>query len=115
MHVVTTADGPVTPVGVEQRIEALDAVRAAAIAGVGPTGTQQVVAVVVPADGRRRRRPLAEPALAGAVRTASPVPLAAVLVVDALPVDIRHASKVDRARLSRWAGRLLAGERPGKV
>ena len=115
VHVVTTAEGPVTPVGVEQRIEALDAVRAAAIGGVGPTGTQQVVAVVVPADGRRRRRPLAEPALAEAVRSASPVPLAAVLVVDALPVDIRHASKVDRARLSRWAGRLLAGERPGKV
>ncbi len=58
---------------------------------------------------------LAEPALAEAVRAASPVPLAAVLVVEARPVDIRHASKVDRARLARWAGRLLAGERAGKV
>ncbi len=115
VHVVTTADGPVTPVGVEQQIEALDEVRAAAVAGVGPVGTQQVVAIVVPADGRRPRRPLAEPPLARAVRAASPVPLAAVLVVEALPVDIRHASKVDRARLARWAGRLLAGERPGKV
>jgi len=65
--------------------------------------------------GRRPRRPIAEPALAEAVRAASPVGLAAVLVVDALPVDIRHASKVDRARLARWAGRLLAGERPGRV
>ena len=115
VHVVITADGPVTPVGVEQRIESLDEVRAAAVAGVGPRGTQQVVAVVVPTRPTRSRRPLAEPALAAAVRAASPVPLAAVLVRDALPVDIRHASKVDRTRLSRWAERLLAGERPGRV
>lgn len=115
VHVVTTADGPVTPVGVEQQIEVLDCVRAAAVAGVGPVGTQQVVAVVVPSQSRRRRQRLADPVLAAAVRAASPVPLAAVLVVDALPVDIRHASKVDRTRLSAWAGRLLAGERPGRI
>jgi acyl-coenzyme A synthetase/AMP-(fatty) acid ligase len=115
VHVVVTADGPVTPVGLEQRIEALDAVTAAAIVGVGPAGTQQVVAIVVPAGKRRSRRPLADSALAAAVRSASPVGLAAVLVVDALPVDIRHASKVDRARLGRWAERLLAGRRPGRV
>jgi olefin beta-lactone synthetase len=42
------------------------------------------------------------------------VPLAAVLVADALPVDIRHASKVDRTRLARWADRVLAGGRVGK-
>nr|WP_294697247.1 alpha/beta fold hydrolase [uncultured Friedmanniella sp.] len=115
VHVVVTADGPVTPVGVEQQIEALSVVTAAAAVGVGPIGTQQVVAVVVPADGRSTRRPLADPDLAAAVRAASPVPLAAVLVVEALPVDIRHASKVDRSRLSRWAEGVLAGERPRKV
>jgi acyl-coenzyme A synthetase/AMP-(fatty) acid ligase len=115
VHVVVTADGPVTPVGLEQRIEALDEVTAAAIVGVGPVGTQQVVAIVVPAGQRRSRQPLADSTLAAAVRAASPVGLAAVLVVDALPVDIRHASKVDRARLGRWAGRLLAGQRPGRV
>jgi len=115
VHVVVTADGPVTPVGVEQRLEELDEVVAAAAVGVGPVGTQQVVAVVVPTGGRTSRHHLAPPALTAAVRAAAPVPLAAVLVVDALPVDIRHAAKVDRARLGRWAGRLLAGERPGKV
>jgi len=120
VHVIVTADGPVTPVGVEQRIEELDEVSAAAAVAVGPAGTQQVVAVVVPTAGRPpRSRPfrsqLATPELAAAVRAASPVGLAAVLVVDALPVDIRHAAKVDRARLARWAGRLLAGERVGKV
>jgi len=28
-----------------------------------------------------------------------------------LPTDIRHNSKVDRARLSRWASSVLAGGR----
>jgi hypothetical protein len=31
-----------------------------------------------------------------------------------LPVDIRHASKVDRTRLARWADRVLAGGRVGR-
>jgi hypothetical protein len=34
-----------------------------------------------------------------------------VLSIDALPVDIRHAAKIDRLRLARWAGRVLAGAR----
>ena len=38
-------------------------------------------------------------------------PLAAVLTVPKLPVDIRHNSKIDRARLGRWADALLAGGR----
>jgi acyl-CoA synthetase (AMP-forming)/AMP-acid ligase II len=143
VHVIATADGPLTPVGVEQRIEALEMVAAAAIVGVGPVGTQQVVAIVVPAPlksdcqsplpgrkaawiahqqaflsgvvGRLRRSdPLANPELAAAVRSAAGVPLAAVLLADALPVDIRHASKVDRTRLARWADRVLAGGRVGR-
>ncbi len=115
VDVIVTADGPVTPVGVEQRIEELAEVSAAAAVGIGPTGTQQVVAVVVPTAGTASRQRLASSQLTAAVRAASPVPVAAVLVVDALPVDIRHASKVDRARLGRWAARLLAGRRAGRV
>ena len=111
VHVITTPAGPVTPVGVEQRIEALPPVTAAAAVGVGPRGTQQLVAVVVPAAGPDASV-LADPALAAAVRSAAGVPVTAVLVVAALPVDIRHASKVDRSRLARWADRVLAGERP---
>lgn len=114
VHVVTTADGPVTPVGVEQRIELLDDVAAAAVVGVGPTGAQQVVAVVVPTVPGARGQ-LAPTLLAERVRSASAVPLAAVLVADALPVDIRHASKVDRARVARWAHQVLAGERAGRL
>jgi len=111
-HVVTTAAGPVTPVGVEQRVEAWEEVQAAAAVGVGPAGTQQLVVVVVPAgDGGSARSPLAELALTDAVRRVAGVPVAAVLVRPALPVDIRHASKVDRQALAGWAGRILAGAR----
>jgi acyl-coenzyme A synthetase/AMP-(fatty) acid ligase len=102
----------VTPVGVEQRIEELEPVAAAAVVGVGPPGTQQVVAVVV-----QRTPPagvLAGPELAASVRRVAGVAVAAVLVVRSLPVDIRHASKVDRTRLARWAERVLAGGRAGR-
>jgi len=115
VHVITTAAGPVTPVGIEQRLEALDGVEAVAVVGVGPVGTQVVVAVLVlsarssPVLGRPV---LAPPGLAAAVRAAASTPLAAVLQIDRLPVDIRHASKIDRIDVGRWASRVLAGGRP---
>ena len=52
-HVITSAEGPLTPVGAEQRIEAQALVTGAALVGVGPQGTQQPVAVVVPAANAR--------------------------------------------------------------
>lgn len=109
-HVVTAPSGVVTPVGPEQRIEQVDGVGRAGVVGVGPSGTQQVVAVVetVPAA---RRPGLADAAVTEAVRAAAGVPIAAVLVVPVLPTDIRHNSKVDRARLSRWASSVLSGGR----
>ena len=113
MHVVTGPEGPVTPVGVEQRVEALGGVTAAACVGVGPAGTQQVVVVVVPSP-EGTPAGLAPADLAGAVRAAASVPVAAVLVAPSLPVDIRHASKVDRAAVARWADRVLAGGRVGR-
>ncbi|SDX92449.1 Acyl-CoA synthetase (AMP-forming)/AMP-acid ligase II [Modestobacter sp. DSM 44400] len=113
-HVVSTAAGVVTPVGVEQRVEQLDGVRAAAVVGVGPVGAQVVVVVVVTAVPRSRRRglELADTSLADAVRAAAGTEVAAVLVAARLPVDVRHQSKVDRAEVARRAGRLLAGARP---
>jgi olefin beta-lactone synthetase len=113
VHVMTTADGPLTPVGVEQRIEANSPVTGAAVVGVGPRGTQQVVAVVVPET--QAAVGLASQQLATAVRAAAGVRVAAVLVVPALPVDIRHAAKIDRQRLARWAERVLAGARLGRA
>ncbi len=120
-HVVTTADGPVTPYSVEERLRRLSGVPLAdvAVVGVGPASTQQVVVVVVPqARAGRRARVTGSPAgpgriaparIAQAVREAAGVPVAAVLVRDWLPVDVRHASKVDRAALSRWAEGVLHG------
>jgi hypothetical protein len=104
----------VTPVGVEQRVAAVEGVDAAAVVGVGPRGTQQVVVVV---ERRGRGRPgaprLAPEALTTAVRAAAEVPVAAVLQTDALPVDARHASKIDRSRVAAWSERVLAGRRTG--
>ena len=114
-HVVTAPGTVVTPVGAEQAIERLDDVGLAAIVGVGPSGTQAVVAVVETVPPARRAGPAA-PQLAGRVRQAARqagVSVSAVLVVPAQPTDIRHNAKIDRTRLARWASAVLAGGRPG--
>ena len=110
-HLIVTADGPLAPVGPEQKVERVDEVRRAAVVGVGPEGVRQAVAVVetVPAAARAG---LAPPHLTRAVRESTSVPLAAVLVVPRLPTDIRHNSKIDRSRLSAWAKHILAGAKP---
>jgi hypothetical protein len=84
--------------------------------GVGPVGTQAVVVVVVPegpAPTGRRREGLvpADPELAAQVRAAAEADVAAVLVTGALPLDIRHASKVDRREVARRAAHTLSGSR----
>ncbi|MFJ4037678.1 alpha/beta fold hydrolase [Microbacterium sp. NPDC090007] len=111
-HVITTADGPVTPVGVEQDVETVPTVSRAAAVGVGPAGRQVVVAVV---EAGTRRPGLASPDLTDAVRAATAQRLAAVLVVPTLPTDIRHNSKIDRSRVAAWAERVLAGEKPSAL
>jgi acyl-coenzyme A synthetase/AMP-(fatty) acid ligase/pimeloyl-ACP methyl ester carboxylesterase len=130
-HVITTAAGPVTPVGIEQRVETLAQVSAAAAVGVGPAGAQVVVVVVVVdaasgdrAGGRlhgRSRLPrlpgplqLADLGLVDAVRAAAGADVAAVVVAPRLPVDVRHQSKVDRGDVARRAARLLAGARTSR-
>ncbi|WOQ69229.1 alpha/beta fold hydrolase [Microbacterium limosum] len=111
-HVLVTADGPLAPVGPEQDIERADAVRRAAVVGVGPQGLRQAVAVVETTPPASRPG-LADPAVTAAVRQATQTPIVAVLAVPALPTDIRHNSKIDRTRLSAWAERVLAGETTG--
>ncbi len=113
-HVLTTADGVVTPVGVEQALEGLPEVTMAAVVGVGPAGTQAAVAVLV-TNPQTRRAGLAGPEIANAARSVAEmagVPLAAVLTVRSLPTDIRHNAKIDRTGVALWAERTLAG---GKV
>ena len=107
-QVITTADGVVTPVGIERRVEAIERVKMAAAVGVGPPGTQQVVVVVTtdPPPGRMQLAPLS---LTDRVRRAVDVDVAAVLAVPNLPVDVRHESKIDRVEVAASATDLLAG------
>ena len=113
-HVITTDRGPVTPIGIEHAIATLDDVQLVAMVGIGPVGTQQVVAVLTVGDGRRRPD-LADELLADRVRSAAGgVDIAAVLTVPSLPVDKRHNSKIDRTRIAAWADKALAGGRMGR-
>ena len=118
-HVLATADGLFTPVQVEDAAESVPTVRRAGAAVVGPRGTQQVVVVLETEDGYRpgkagKPRPAA-PSLTEAVRRAvrerAGVEVVAVFATRALPTDIRHNSKIDRAALSRWSEQTLRGER----
>jgi acyl-coenzyme A synthetase/AMP-(fatty) acid ligase/pimeloyl-ACP methyl ester carboxylesterase len=114
IHIITTADGPVTPVGIERDVEAVEGIAHAAAVGVGPQGTQQIVVVVVP-EPAPKRPDLAPVALTDRVRSAVGVGIAAVFAVPALPVDKRHNSKIDRTRVASWAGAALAGGRMRKL
>ena len=110
-HIIVAADGPIAPVGPEQQVERVAAVRRAAVVGVGPHGLRQAVAVVETLPPVSRPG-LADPEVTRAVRESTGIPLVAVLAVPHLPTDIRHNSKIDRSRLSVWADRILAGARP---
>jgi olefin beta-lactone synthetase len=117
VHVIVTAEGPVTPVGIERRVEAVAGVRRAAVVGVGPRGAAQVVVVVERSDVRRSGlapAPLRDAVRAAANTTGAVPGIAAVLVVRTLPVDIRHNSKIDRVAVGHWAQRVLDGRRPGR-
>ncbi|MCC3269936.1 alpha/beta fold hydrolase [Arthrobacter gengyunqii] len=111
-HILTTPDGVVTPVAAEQAAESVPAVGRAAVVGVGPAGAQVPVAVLELVDPVRRPG-TAPQDLAAAVRAAvaagAGLELAAVLVLPAMPTDIRHNSKIDRTALAGWADTILAG------
>lgn len=109
-HVITTPSGPVTPVALEQQVESLVGVDLAAVVGVGPPGTQQVVVVAQHATPVSTAR-LAGTATHDRVRAVLDEPVAAVFDVPALPVDRRHNSKIDRTALAAWAANALAGGR----
>ncbi|MHA7276852.1 alpha/beta fold hydrolase [Arthrobacter sp. Hz1] len=116
-HIITAPTGVVTPVGVEQALETVDAVGLAAVVGVGPAGTQVVVAVVETVPPATTSG-LAPESLAAGARTAAQsagVELSAVLAVPLLPTDIRHNAKIDRTRVAAWAARVLAGGKIGSL
>ena len=118
-HVVTTAAGPVTPVQIEKAAESLEFVRRAGVCGVGPAGTQQVVVVYEdpatfrPGKGETPKpaTPERQAAIREAVEAATGIAVTAAFETTTLPTDIRHNSKIERARLGAWATRELAGQR----
>lgn len=110
-HIVTPPTGALGPGGPEDDIQRLPEVNRVAIVGVGPVGTQAVVAVVEPHDTTLKPG-LAPTELTDAVRAATDIDIAAVLITDNVPVDIRHNSKINRPVLADWAADVLAG---GKV
>jgi acyl-CoA synthetase (AMP-forming)/AMP-acid ligase II/pimeloyl-ACP methyl ester carboxylesterase len=108
VHVIHAVAGPITPVPVEVAVERLDAVERVAAVGVGPVGCQQLVVVI---EDREAADGLASDALAGRVRAAVEHPVAAVLTLGALPVDIRHNTKIDRTAVAEWASAVLSGSK----
>ena len=103
-HVITTPDGPLTSVALEQRAIRAGATNAACV-GIGPIGTQQVVLIVEEAGNTH----LVDAMTSDRYRVACEYPFAAVMRMDHLPVDIRHNSKIDRIALAAWATDLLGG------
>ena len=74
VHIITTANGPVTPVAIEQAVESVAGVDLAAAVGVGPAGTQQVVVVVAPdrsTDAARSRAASRSPNASGRSRAST--------------------------------------------
>ncbi|MGO3314978.1 MAG: AMP-binding protein, partial [Brachybacterium tyrofermentans] len=122
-HVLATAEGLFTPVQIEDAAETVPTVRRAGAAVVGPRGTQQVVVILETEDGYRAGRPgkpraaatSLQEAVRRAVRERSGAEVVAVFTTSALPTDIRHNSKIDRAALSRWSGQTLRGEKAGSL
>jgi olefin beta-lactone synthetase len=106
VHVIFAVDGPLTPVPVEVAVERLDGIDRCAAVGVGPRDCQQLVVVVEQAEGADG---LAPADLSSRVRRAVDAPIAAVMTVGALPVDIRHNTKIDRTAVATWAADVLSG------
>jgi olefin beta-lactone synthetase len=108
VHVIHAADGPITSVPVERVVERTLGLARVAAVGVGPNGRQQLVVVIEDAAAAEG---LAGAALTASVRRVVSEPVASVLTVGHLPVDIRHNAKIDRTAVAAWASDVLAGRR----
>ncbi|MGW3352412.1 fatty acid CoA ligase family protein [Nonomuraea rubra] len=102
---VRTAGGELYTDHVEPVADAVPGVRRSALVGVGPPGDQHPVLCVEcePGTSRRERRETVE-----RVRALSGI--THVLAHPGFPMDVRHASKIRRPLLARWAARKLGRE-----
>ena len=85
---------------VERVIERALELRRVAAVGVGPIGAQQLVVVIEDPAGDDG---LASNDLTARIRATVEHPVAAVLTLQAMPVDIRHNVKIFREKLAPWA------------
>jgi acyl-CoA synthetase (AMP-forming)/AMP-acid ligase II len=110
-HLVTTPSGPMYPVCCEAMFNIHPAVRRTALVGVGSVGQQRPVLVIEPEDysnanadqGRQLIEELSKIALADPITEK----IETFLLSEALPVDIRHNSKIFREKLAIWAAEKL--------
>lgn len=126
-HIITSARGPITPVGIEQAAESIARVAQAAAVGVGPDGAQVLVVTIVSTDPSLPHG-VAPVDVTDDVRAAVQqanhadrsgldtdididIDIAAMLVARKLPVDKRHNAKIDRQAVAAWADKILAGRR----
>jgi acyl-coenzyme A synthetase/AMP-(fatty) acid ligase len=111
-HRVVTPQGPMYTVPCEAVFNTHAAVRRSALVGVEINGLVVPVLVVErdPLAARRRTARLVAELLEIAGGHQHTESIQRILFYRHLPVDIRHNSKIDRARLARWAARKLGGK-----
>lgn len=111
-HRLHTAEGPLFTEQVEPALDAVPGVRRTALVGVGPAAAQWPVVV---AELERTTSRADRTAVCRGIREVLnglelPVTGAVpVLFHRSLPVDHRHAAKIDRTRLAGWAASRLDG------
>jgi len=113
-HRVLTTTGPMYTVPCEAIFNRHEDVARCALVGVGPRGNQRPVIILEPLAGREPRTHAAGGALLAEIHElAQTSPLTqsidTFLVHPALPVDIRHNSKIFREKLALWASKQLSG------
>ncbi|KDN75893.1 AMP-binding protein [Streptomyces olindensis] len=101
-HLVTGAGFTLTTEDVEAAADTAPGVRRTALVGVGPAGRQRAVLCVEPERGARQEAVVdaLRAALGGHPHARS---IGTVLFRPRFPTDIRHNSKIDRARLAAYA------------
>jgi acyl-coenzyme A synthetase/AMP-(fatty) acid ligase len=83
-----------------------------ALVGVGPRGSQQPVIVAEawpspPPFGSNEQYELRDELIALAASHALTQSIKTVLIIDSLPVDIRHNSKIFREQVAEWAAQRM--------
>ena len=71
--------------------------------------------VIVELDAPVKKPDLASLEMIDLVRAHLDVDIVTVLSIPEMPVDRRHNSKIDRARLREWASGVLAGDSMEKI